>query len=75
MRPPDCIKILTTTGANSNAESYYFRLRIKNDGNREAQDVEVRALKLRITPNGGAGRDDPNFVPLNLTWANTDKLL
>lgn len=74
MRPPDVIQIRTITGVQSGAESYYYRLRVKNDGNREAQDVEVRLLKLRKTPNGGAGELDQNFLPLNLTWANTDAL-
>jgi hypothetical protein len=90
MRPPDCIRIQAATGfivgsipvpgnipgalPVAYSPAYYCRLRITNDGNREAQDVEIKLLRQRIVPNGGPGRDDPDFMPLNLKWADTGEV-
>jgi hypothetical protein len=74
MARPDCIRIQTRTGPESWVNSYYFRLRITNEGNREAVNVEARLRKLWIVYADGALREDRDFVPLNLTWANTDQL-
>lgn len=78
MRPPDCIKIQAVLGNRSPnlptfvTDSYHFRLKVTNAGNREAQDVEVKLLRLRVVPNGGPGREDRDFLPLNLKWSDSE---
>jgi hypothetical protein len=82
MRPPDCTKIravygtrVTETGTEptSFVDSYYYRLQITNTGNREAQDVEVRLLRLQVTV-GAESKEDRDFFPLNLKWSNTGQV-
>lgn len=76
MSPPDCHKIESTvTDQNGNVissqDTYYYRLRIRNDGNLQAQDVEVKLLTLWKKHPNGRYYEDHNFLPLNLVWSHS----
>lgn len=62
MTHPDCIQ-----QKFSGIDTYYFRLKILNKGNREAQNVEVFATKLE-KKDKRTFRKDPDFIPLNFCW-------
>lgn len=64
MRPPDCFKMMETN-------SYWCRLRVANDGNREATDVEIQLLRLWRVEHGRQ-IEDHDFLPLNLIWADIE---
>jgi len=78
MHAPDWIKIQARVNvpgvAPIQTTGYFCRLRVTNDGNRAAENVEVRLLKLRIVPNGGHGRLDEHFLPLSLVWADIERV-
>jgi hypothetical protein len=70
MRPPDCMKMLAVLEKRPDytgfTNSYQCRLRITNEGNREARNVQVKLRRLEIVANGGPGREDQTFIPMNL---------
>jgi hypothetical protein len=76
-QPPDAVR--TMTGARDRISralvawfpTYYFRLRIKNDGRVRADNVQVMAVKLqRYEPDKRRYVDDDSTLPLNLTWSS-----
>ncbi|HUU27751.1 MAG TPA: hypothetical protein VM123_08065 [archaeon] len=62
--PPDCQKEII----NNSIDSYYFRIRVKNEGKTEADRVEVMIYNLR----DNADKKVPNFLPMNLKWTHRD---
>jgi hypothetical protein len=78
MAPPDCMKMLAILERRGDytgyTNSYQCRLRITNDGNRPARNVEVRLRSLDVVPDGGPGREDRTFVPMSLLWTNSEGL-
>lgn len=80
MQAPDCHRIQTTQQAltpNGRLvtvavfDTYYFRLSVGNGGNTAARNVGVRAIKLS-KQNGTAWKDDPYFMPMDLTWSHAN---
>jgi hypothetical protein len=69
---PDCHKI-AFTGATGVIAYYgiYYRLRIRNDGNRPAQNVQVVAKSLQRYANNERWESVPSFLPLALVWSHT----
>lgn len=54
------------------AVSYYFRFRVKNNGNVAASNVEVFVNKLEKKNVDGTFSPYRSFIPLNLGWSNTN---
>ncbi len=75
LSPPDCHKV-TLASYNpqgqvaDRADSYYFRVRIKNQGNQPAERVEVFASELFKEDSDGGFKKLDTFLPLNLVWTN-----
>jgi len=62
------------TGRQSqDAWSYYFRMRVKNEGRVAANSVEVYAASLEEETVAGQFRSK-TFIPLNLAWSHGTKL-
>jgi hypothetical protein len=71
MTHPDCHKTILTSGFPNNPikmETYYFRLKIWNRGNKTAENVEVFAIKLEREQVTGRFEEDTDFVPSNFCW-------
>jgi hypothetical protein len=49
---------------------YQFRLRIKNEGNYQLQDVEAMATELTKRGPSGKFEEVNGFIPLNLVWSH-----
>lgn len=79
--PPNCHKIpLSGFGARTmlgarpvTAESYYFRIRVKNSGANRAEHVEVYAAELMKRQADGAFKKVDSFLPMNLLWAHVNE--
>jgi len=56
-------------GAGSALGHYIVRLRIANNGNEDARDVEVMMIRLRVIDDDGNWVMDPSFLPLVLRWS------
>jgi hypothetical protein len=73
LHAPDAILIqtlVTLPQAGGYVPTFYYRMRVSNDGNATAREVEVRLLRLRKhDPASGQFVLDPNFLPLNITWS------
>ncbi len=79
MKAPDCHKINATAsyqlmGATipGTIPQYYCRLRVGNDGNEEARDVEVQLIRLWRLDGDGKRAQDPVFIPLSLVWSHSN---
>jgi hypothetical protein len=80
MRPPDSHRVVSTMtylpkSSLMQAPTYYCRLRISNDGNDEARDVEVQLLRLRRLGQDGSWTEDPVFLPLSLQWSHSREVM
>lgn len=70
LEPPDCHKVeLKGPQGERIDDTYYFRFKIENSGNREARNVQVMMTKLELEKNGEY-ETAKNFLPLNLVWAH-----
>ena len=73
LQAPDAILIQTFVSGpqgQGSLPTFYYRLRVANDGNATAREVEVRLLRLRKhDPATDQFELDPNFLPLNITWS------
>ena len=76
--PPDSHQILTTIEGEQpdlpfirsvQTQSYYCRLRVRNQGRAEAEGVEVQMFALRKRGAAGTFEPDPIFLPLDLQWS------
>jgi hypothetical protein len=72
--PPDCHKTflqnqVPTFGVGP-LDCYYLRLSIVNDGPVRAEGVQVYVSKLLRQTAGGAFREVPGFLPMNLIWSH-----
>ncbi|HUU28901.1 MAG TPA: hypothetical protein VM123_13905 [archaeon] len=50
---------------------YYFRFRVKNKGNRPANNIEVFVNKIEEQNVDKSFKSYESFIPLNLKWSNT----
>jgi hypothetical protein len=74
-KPPDCQKLEIHRKNNlgliqASALSYYFRLRVKNNGSVSAESVELQASKLS-KHNGETYDVISSFTPMNLVFSHT----
>lgn len=66
---PDCTK--TSLGVDTySIDCYYFRLRVKNEGNRRAEKVQVYANKL-FKKHDDIYHEVETFLPMNLRWSHS----
>lgn len=75
LKPPDCLKIpssvINNTGVYIDSiDTYYFRLKVINTGNKKAEKVEVFASKLMEEQSNNQWKEVNSFLPMNLVWAN-----
>jgi hypothetical protein len=73
--PPDCHYIkYNSVNIQTNQpmiiDSYFFRMRIINNGNSKANNVEVYAYKLEKKQIDNNYKEITWFLPLNLTWTH-----
>ena len=78
-KPPDCHKIPMVRYSSEGkqvveAESYYFRFRVNNNGNQKAESVEVFAAGLLKQQADDMFKEVDSFLPMNLLWANCKKV-
>jgi hypothetical protein len=66
---PDAVKTPTTIGDHL-FDAYWFRIRISNNGNLSARQVEVLAQQLERRTASGDFEIQPWFQPMNLIWAH-----
>ena len=75
---PDCTK--TSLGVDTyqlraqrifSIDCYYFRLRVKNEGNRRAEKVQVYANKLFKKHADDIYHEVETFLPMNLRWSHS----
>lgn len=69
MEPPDCHMITLGTGPGA-IDTFYLRLRVENDGNVVARDVEVYAAELRMLNQSNQWSRLGTFLPMNLLWSH-----
>lgn len=73
LKPADCdchkIPVMNCTDPE-HGMAYYFNIRIKNEGNAAAEDVEVAILEVCKEKNGSYERID--FPPMNIFWRHSD---
>jgi hypothetical protein len=62
---------VTTPEGVSQWDSYWLRLWISNSGHERAKDVQVFASKLFRKGLNDRFVLEPNFLPMNLRWANS----
>jgi hypothetical protein len=55
---------------NSDSEWIMLRLRICNEGNDVAENVEVHLVGVSKVRSGGVFETDPRFVQVRLSWSN-----
>jgi hypothetical protein len=78
--PPDWVKVPTvrrrraTGKVITEADTYYLRMRVKNEGGARAEDVEVFAARL-LKEHDGKFREVERFIPMNLDWAHRGAVL
>ncbi|MBE3139809.1 MAG: hypothetical protein IMZ53_04400, partial [Thermoplasmata archaeon] len=74
MSPPDCHKTKIATGQPGfglmEADCYYFRLRVSNQGNYPATNVEVYASELYRLADDGSWSKVDHFLPMNFKWSH-----
>ena len=66
---PYCLHQKLKTGKNS----YYTRIKISNIGEVHADHAEVFASALESISQDGTCHQVPNFIPMNLKWADFNK--
>ena len=70
LEPPDCHKVeLKNSQGERVDDTYYFRFKVENSGNREARNVQVMMTKLELEKDGEY-EIVKDFLPLNLVWAH-----
>jgi hypothetical protein len=73
MKSPECIGGFNNRermrGRPSGPDYYIVRAQVKNDGNEDARDVEVKMHELWIVDNHGKPLIDLLFLPLVLRWS------
>lgn len=70
LESPDCHKVeLKDPQGERIDDTYYFRFKIENSGNREARNVQVMMTKLELEKNGEY-EIVKDFLPLNLVWSH-----
>lgn len=77
MEPPDCkaVPIQIDTPAQSvKVNSIYLRLRVINNGNAPAKNVEVYAETLDKCRRDGAWERVMQFPPMNLIWSDINQM-
>jgi hypothetical protein len=67
--PPDCHRT-KYNWQDRQADCYYFRIRVKNDGNAPAEYVEVFLEKILLKLADGRWESLKGFLPMNLCWAH-----
>lgn len=68
---PDCHKTELKFGNDiGGIPGYYYRLRVTNNGNVPAKNIEVFFSKKYSLKNAGELIIDQNFLPLNLKWSH-----
>jgi hypothetical protein len=78
--PPDLVKVPTVRRRLDNGkviaetDSYYVRMRVRNEGHMRAEEVEVFAAKL-LKEHNGEFREVESFIPMNLDWAHRGAVL
>jgi len=74
-KPPDCNAVpLTTPDGQHIADSFYFRLWIRNIGNATANNVEVYANELLRRRADDTLEKVAEFPPMNLSWSHIHKI-
>ncbi|MEJ2600262.1 MAG: hypothetical protein P8Z00_18145 [Anaerolineales bacterium] len=85
LNPPYCHKVVKyftypplapdnpLYGKQYQADCYYFRLQIKNNGDVRAEHVEVYAAELTKQVADGSFQLVETFTPMNLVWSHTSK--
>jgi hypothetical protein len=75
--PPDAVRVMTrvlnaiTSAVIGWLPTYYFRLRVKNNGRARADNVQVTVVGLQKYHAGSQEYvDEDSTLPLNLTWSN-----
>ena len=77
VKPPDCQKIRLHPDAENReafVDAFYLRLKVKNQGNQQAEKVEVFAAKLCKQQADGEFKEVDSFLPLNLVWSHIGQL-
>jgi hypothetical protein len=74
--PPDCISVPFTNKLDGTfvADCIYLRLWVENIGNATARNAEVEARELRRRHADGTWKQVRSFPPMNLKWANIDRI-
>lgn len=72
--PPDCMwePGVPEKGARRDGTSvgrYFVRLRVTNEGNEDARDVEIMMIRLWSVSDDNNRLIDPSFLPLMLPWS------
>ena len=75
-KPPDCVMVPITRKGNGSIVAYavYLRLWVENTGNATGRKVEVYAKLLHHQRSDERWEVVPEFPPMNLKWANLDKV-
>jgi hypothetical protein len=74
-RSPDChLTVMKNEQSGAQAPCYYFRTRVKNDGNAIAQTVEVYIEQVLQKMADQTFKAMEDFLPLNLRWAHFGNL-
>ncbi len=80
LEPPNCEKTKLTQVEKRNnnlvvveADCYYFRILVKNNGCAKAESVEIFATELYKKRADDAFHKIDSFIPMNLTWTHSKK--
>ena len=72
--PPDCHAVPITRNGTFVADSFYLRIWVKNVGNATAKNAEVYAEDLQRQRADRTWERVVEFPPMNLKWANIQKM-
>lgn len=78
--PPDWVKVPTKRRRRDDGkviaevDTYFLRMRVKNEGHTRAKEVEAFAAKL-LKEHDGEFREVESFIPMNLDWAHRGAVL
>jgi hypothetical protein len=74
MHSPYCTKTLTVNQTTPQSfYSYYFRMKIVNEGQRTANRVQIYLNKVSKKHSDGLYYEEEQFQPMNLKWSNPQK--
>lgn len=79
MSPRDCHKTFITKRqsplrlSENGTDCYYLRIRVKNEGNRRAEMVEVFVADLLKKQADGTFKRVESFMPMDLLWSHIRK--